>query len=280
LSEVNLRSIVVYSQYWRGASVAIQPSLTDALSLLRTDAPDESAFDRSMIDRAIEAIEIHGQPHLLTIYFAGTDVVGHRRGIGASEDYLARIVDPLFGQLLDRLDPDTMFVLTSDHGRSEAVYQPEDRDLDQSIRAALDGEELQYRLAPNGGMAYLYIRSGDPARVAPALSRLPLEVVPQHDSWETWLVLGKDHYFGNIGIGSDHGALSAEDFAVPLVVSWPGGRSARSDEPMRNLDAAWLILGYLTTPRKGSPPAMSYPIPNARRTFPARSGSRSSAHLP
>jgi len=164
-------STVVFSQYYRGATWPVLPSLDDAMAFLGesgTSDPDYGAFDTRMMDHAIESLRAHGLPDVLTVYFSGTDSIGHAEGIAAQFFYFQNVADPQFGRLLDELesqDPDwmahTLFVMTSDHGRTELQTHPEDENLADWIGhdlARVSGPSGA-RLVGNGGMAYVYMPS-------------------------------------------------------------------------------------------------------------------------
>ncbi|MBZ5608500.1 MAG: alkaline phosphatase family protein [Acidobacteriia bacterium] len=131
-SLAGVSSVVVYNPYWKGATHAILPSVLDALALLQSGTQDFEYFDRDMAARAIAELREHGRPDLLTLYFVGADLAGHAAGTRATMDYLSRVVDPLLGTFfdaLDQIDPDwqsnTLFVFSSDHGRTDTSATPE-----------------------------------------------------------------------------------------------------------------------------------------------------------
>ena len=163
-------STVAFSQYYKGATIPIVPSLEDALALLQGSELDFAAFDTRMMDRAIESLSTSGLPDILTVYFAGADGVAHAQGIASEFDYLRKIVDPQLGRLLAELalhDPQwsahTLFVITSDHGRTDLQVHPEDQDLDYRIQSDLArvAGPSGMQLVENGGMAYVYVPSED-----------------------------------------------------------------------------------------------------------------------
>jgi type I phosphodiesterase/nucleotide pyrophosphatase len=124
-----------------------------------------------MMDRALESLSRDGLPDLLTLYFAGADGIGHLRGSRAQADYLADTLDLQLGRFLDRLgelDPQwrsgTQFIITSDHGRTDAPAFPEDQHIERAMRSALELAGYaadQYRIVENGGVVHVYL-SADP----------------------------------------------------------------------------------------------------------------------
>jgi hypothetical protein len=166
-----LNSTVVFNQYWKGATHVVLPGLSDVLSFVENSSIDYEAFDRRMTDRALEALQEHGLPAILTVYFAGTDGLGHAFGIAAQPRYLERVIDYHLGRLLDALeglDPDwranTLFVITADHGRTDAELHSEDLTLAADLRAALGRagyDSDRVHVATNGGMAYIYLKAGE-----------------------------------------------------------------------------------------------------------------------
>ena len=170
---------VVFSEYWAGASRPIMPSLLEGLAFLRNNAFNFKAFDTRAMDRALAAMQTGSLPDLTTLYFAGPDGVAHESGTPAELAYLQNTTDPQIGRLLDRLealDEDwratTLFVITSDHGRTDVTPHPEDPQIEARISAALERigyDPSRARLANNDGMAHLYLRSrlGDAPWAAP-----------------------------------------------------------------------------------------------------------------
>ncbi len=164
-----LASVVVFNQYWKGATRAFGPSILDALALLQGGDLDLEFFDRSVASRAIAEMEEHGRPAILTIYFAGADAAGHAHGTVATMDYLSRVIDPLLGLVfdaLDQLDPlwhaNTLFIFSADHGRTDTSSTPGDvlalsRMADVLEYAGYDAEHA--RIANQGGLAHVYLRS-------------------------------------------------------------------------------------------------------------------------
>ena len=164
-AQAGLTSAVYFSQYWKGAARAAPPSLAEMVGFLAGSPIDWNAFDSEMAGRAIADLQSNGLPPLVTLYFAGTDGIGHKDGIAGQVPYLSGTVDPLLGHILDAiesLDPswreNTMFVLVSDHGRTDLVPYAEDPVLQADLQAALPSGAT---IAENGGMAYIYLDQPD-----------------------------------------------------------------------------------------------------------------------
>ncbi len=162
-------STVVFSQYWKGATHAVLPTVSDAAYLLRGNAVDYRRFDETMIDRALESLSKDGWPDLLTVYFIGADGVGHHGGTRAQAAYLERVFDVQMGRLIDALGKahpgwreNTQFILTSDHGRTDTKAAAGDASLEANIRGVLErggyGAE-QCKIVGNGGVVHVYLRS-------------------------------------------------------------------------------------------------------------------------
>lgn len=280
-----LTSAVIFHPVWRGATRAVLPSFTDGLTLLEPGGINFEAFDHMMAHRAANFAAFEERTDILTIYFAGADHIAHVHGIAAQPDYLAAVVDPLVGRLadaLDRRDPgwqaSTMIIVTSDHGRTDAAPNPEDRTLKRDLAAALSRAGLQFQIAENGGMAYVYLKHGEdwaalpPAETVeaarleiladPALVKVLLEVRPRPENQparfgELSVFLKPGHYFGNTGLGSHHGNADELDLAVPLVVARPGGPSGRATAPASITDVAAMVAGYLGFRMEGGEPTGS-----------------------
>ncbi len=279
-------SLVVFNHYWKGATRAVPPGLTDVLAFLEGESVDYDAFDRRMTDRALEALDEGGLPSLLTVYFAGADGAGHALGTVGQPPYLERVIDPEVGRLLDaleRFDPEwrlgTLFVVTSDHGRTDAILNPEDPTLAADLRAALARagfEEDRVRLAANGGMAYVYLKGAswtDPPPEEelhaalreltqdPLLERAVASVRLHNEedsprSGDLVVTLKPDHYFGNRGVGSHHGSPYQPDLAVPLVLAQSAIPAGRRTEPVSTTQVARTIANYLGFALEGADPPL------------------------
>ena len=59
------------------------------------------------------------------------------------------------------------------------------------------------------------------------------------------LTLQPGHYFGNTGVGSDHGSVYSGDLNVPLLVAMPGGAGGHVDDAVSITQVAGTIAGYL-----------------------------------
>ena len=173
-------STVVFSEYYKGATTPVLPSLDDALGFLEGYDINYPAFDARMMDRAVESLQAGELPDILTVYFAGADGVAHQQGIASQLDYFQNVIDPELGRLLGELalrDPEwsvhTLFVITSDHGRTDLQYHPEDQDLAYRINvdlARIAGPSGNSELVQDGGMAYVYVTAGgDISRTASEL---------------------------------------------------------------------------------------------------------------
>jgi len=290
-----LTSTVVFNQYWRGATHPVAPSLADVLSFVQGESVDYEAFDARMMDRALETLAQDGLPAVLTLYFAGADDVGHALGISAQPRYLERVVDRQLARLVDALegfDPEwrsrTLFVITADHGRTDAVLNPEDLTIAADLQAALaragfDADRM--RLATNGGMAYVYLKgaswteapleeevraalgelTGDPLleRVVESVRLRSEEDSPR--AGDLLVLLKPDHYFGNRGLGSHHGSQYEPDLAVPLILAQGGIAAGRSAERVSTTQVARTIADYLGFPIEGAEPRLpvSWPVRKA-----------------
>lgn len=261
-AEAGMTSAVIYSQYWRGASVPAPPTPIEALAFLKGGAVEYRAFDNAMAARAVEELRSHGLPSILTIYFAGADGIAHDEGIASQIPYLSDTVDPLLSSVLDcveSLDPwwrdSTAFVLTSDHGRTDAVVHQEDRFLLADLASALPAGAV---IAQNGGMAYVYFDapSEQLAGLAAALAEnasfastvAAVRVRTGDDSpraGDLIVTLQPGHYFGNSGTGSHHGSVYQGDLSVPLLLAVPGIGPGHIPDPVRVTQIARTVTEYL-----------------------------------
>jgi predicted AlkP superfamily pyrophosphatase or phosphodiesterase len=262
-AQAGLTSAVYFSQYWKGAARAAPPTGAELLGSLAGNPVNWGAFDKQMAGRAVTELKLRGLPSLLTIYFAGTDGLAHKNGIAGQIAYLSGTVDALLGHILDTIESldrswrkHTMFVLVSDHGRTDLVANSEDPSLKADLQAALPAGSV---IAANGGMGYIYLDQPglvdlpklaaalvQDAKLSPAVAAA--RVRRTEDSprgGDLVLTLQPGHYFGNTGVGSDHGSVYSGDLNVPLVVARPGGASGHVDDAVSITQVAGTIAGYL-----------------------------------
>ncbi|MGA2769723.1 MAG: alkaline phosphatase family protein [Bryobacteraceae bacterium] len=262
-AQAGLTSAVYFSEYWKGAARAAPPTIAEMLGFLAGSPIDYRAFDSAMAGRAIADLKSRGLPSLVTLYFLGADGIAHNERIASQNAYLSGAVDALLGHILDAiesLDPswreNTLFVLVSDHGRTDLVANSEDRSLKADLQAALPAGAT---VAENGGMAYIYLDQPglvDLPKLAAALvqdaklssalagARVRGAADSPRDG-DLILTLQPGHYFGNTGVGSDHGSVYSGDVNVPLLVAMPGGAGGHMDDPVSITQVAGTIAGYL-----------------------------------
>ncbi|MEK7751694.1 MAG: alkaline phosphatase family protein, partial [Acidobacteriota bacterium] len=148
-------------------------------------APDIFAltkYDGEAIDEAEELVTGKRLPDILTIYLPGFDVIGHNYGLLKAIDYLAEKLDTKIGEFLRKLDvnypnwtENTLFVITSDHGRTEVSTNCEG--VGTGVEMALKREGFDPQIQPpdrrnvqigwNDGMAHIYVRGMDSRWVSP-----------------------------------------------------------------------------------------------------------------
>ena len=263
-AQAGLTSAVYFSQYWKGAARAAPPGLGEMVGVLAGRPVDWRAFDSEMAGRAIADLKARGLPPLVTIYFAGTDGAAHKNGIAGQVAYLSGTVDALLGHILDAIESldrswrkHTLFVLVSDHGRTDLVANSEDVSLKTDLQAALPAGA---RIAENGGMGYIYLDQPglvDLPKLAAALMRdarlssavAAVRVRGAADSprgGDLILTLQPGHYFGNTGVGSEHGSVYNGDLNVPLLVARPGSAGGHVDDAVSVTQVAGTIAGYLS----------------------------------
>lgn len=233
-----LGSVVVFNQYWKGATRAAPPTVAQARTFTGGEKLNFQVFDQQMAMRAVDALNSGGLPAILTLYFTGADTIAHTNGIAAQPGYLAGTIDPLIGRVLaaiEALDPEwrahTLFVLTSDHGRTDIGGHPEDLHLKEDLLALLPAGS---QVADNGGLLYIYLNGTLPANI-----RWPEAVaaVRPHSSedparaGDLIVTLRRGRYAGK-NSGAQHGSAYPEDLSVPLLVAGPGIVSGHSKEPV------------------------------------------------
>jgi hypothetical protein len=263
-----LDSVVAYNQYWKGASRPAAPTFAEARAFLPGNRPDFRTFDTQMTGRVLAELHDHGLPAILVVYFAGADALAHSNGIAAQPAYFAEVIDPLVGRILGEmaaLDPEwrahTLFVLTSDHGRTDAVAYPEDPALQRDLEGALPAGA---HVAQNGGVAFIYLDRPDPGLPAALERKFPTAIaaVRQRNSGDApragdlIVTLRPGHYFGNIGKGSDHGSASPDDLNVPLVLAAPGFPLSHIADPVSITQIARTIADFVGFPMETADPAL------------------------
>jgi predicted AlkP superfamily pyrophosphatase or phosphodiesterase len=270
-SQAGLDSMVAYSQYWKGATEAMPPTAPEALLFIRGNAIDWPSFDRQMAARAVAGLKAHGAPAILTVYFAGADTAGHKQGLAGQVAYLTDIVDPLLGGILDAWQAgdaawaeDTLFVLASDHGRTDVHAHPEDLTLAADLLAALPAHS---QLARNGGMGFVYLEQAeqeDLSRLATALAAASPAVASVRArnaedcarAGDLVVTLRPGHYFDNHGTGSQHGSPYRDDLEIPLVVAAPGVAAGHTDVAVSITQVARTIARFLGFSMDSAAPAL------------------------
>jgi predicted AlkP superfamily pyrophosphatase or phosphodiesterase len=279
-AQAGLTSAVYFSQYWKGAARAAPPGVGEMVGVLAGNPVDWRAFDSEMAGRAIADLKSRGLPPLVTVYFAGTDGAAHKEGIASQAAYLSGTVDALLGHILDTIESldrswrkHTMFVLVSDHGRTDLVANSEDLSLKADLQAALPADAT---VATNGGMGFIYLAQPDlvdlpklaaalmqDARLASAVAAV--RVRGAGDSvrvGDLILTLKAGHYFGNTGTGSDHGSVYTGDLNVPLLVAMPGVAGGHVGDAVSITQVAGTVAGYL-----------GFRMDSADKALPVRPGS-------
>ena len=129
VAERNWRSVVAGHMYARGAQTWLRPNLaylarfTKGGNLFGLSAPK---YDRHILKKALTHLEAEGLPNILTVYFMGVDHESHRHGPQAQQAYLIEVVDPMIGELWEKvtglLDESgdrrpVLWAVFSDHGQ-------------------------------------------------------------------------------------------------------------------------------------------------------------------
>jgi predicted AlkP superfamily pyrophosphatase or phosphodiesterase len=273
-AHAGLTSAVYFSQYWKGAARAAPPGVAEMVGVLAGSPVDWRAFDSEMTGRAIAELKSRGLPSLATIYFAGTDGIAHKNGIATQVAYLSGTVDALLGHIVDTIESldrswrkHTLFVLVSDHGRTDLAANYEDPSLKADLQAALPAGAT---VAENGGMGYIYLNRPDlvdlpklaaalaqDARLASAVATVRVRSAEDSPrSGDLIVTLQPGHYFGNTGVGSEHGSVYSGDLNVPLLVAMPGGAGGHRDDEVSITQVAGTIAAYLGFPMDSADKAL------------------------
>ncbi|HSJ06969.1 MAG TPA: alkaline phosphatase family protein [Longimicrobiales bacterium] len=189
-----VRSYVALSQVHRGADLLIVPDLGALGSLVTAVAGgvaggDEmerekfSVLDEEAVDNTVAALQEHGVPDLLVVYFPGVDLYTHvaEGPVPSQRSYVGEVLDAGVGRILDvyaaagMLD-DTWVLFVSDHGHTPvleddrhalgtdgpgeppAVLQAAGfRVRPFELEPDDDAQDYQAVLAYQGAMAYVYL---------------------------------------------------------------------------------------------------------------------------
>ncbi len=173
------RSVVVGHMYANGADRWLPPKVDMLARLTKVPGPlriTPAAFDRHVLDMALEDLRAHGLPDILTVYFMGLDAYSHAHGPEGQRAYLQETLDPLLGELhaaVDELAPrghPPFWVLAADHGQRAVpdddahavslrsvgpLFAAEGRDL---LDYPGEGRHSDAVMAFNGSMAFVYVR--------------------------------------------------------------------------------------------------------------------------
>ncbi len=264
----NLDSVVAYSQYWKGATRPAVPTAAEARAFIQGNKLAFRIFDTEMTDRVVGELKARGLPAILTIYFTGADTIAHTEGIAAQPGYFAEVIDPGVGRILDTieaLDPEwrarTLFLLVSDHGRTDSVAHPEDMDLLAKLKAALPPGA---QVAHNTGMAYIYLEQPAPALAATLEKSFPAAIAGVRArnagdparAGDLIVTLRAGHYFGNDGTGSHHGGVADEDLSIPLVLAAREIAAGHSAADVNITRVARTVADYLGFAMEDAAPAL------------------------
>ena len=263
-----LDSVVAFHEYWKGATRPVTPTAAEARAFIQGNKLAFRIFDNEMAGRVVEELKARGLPAILTIYFAGSDTVAHTDGIAAQPGYFAEVIDPAMGKILDTfaaLDPDwrthMLFLLVSDHGRTDSVAHAEDVDLLAKLTAALPPGA---RVAHNTGTAYVYLEQPAPGLAVALEKAFPAAIAGVRArnegdparAGELIVTLRAGHYFGNDGTGSHHGGVACEDLSIPLVVAAGGIAPGHSAAEVNVTRVARTIADYVGFPMESAAPAL------------------------
>lgn len=222
-TEPGIRIWVSTSMFHRGADLLLMAKrqvLTDAVGAFMDEQLDKTPdvdspyaqLDEEVIEVIVEALEDRDPPDVLTLYFAGVDLLAHDQGPDVRSAYFTKVVDPALKDLVDHLEnkqalDDTFVVIVSDHGHS-AVPDDDQHALDEEPRRTLEGAGFRVRpyewkvdekadfqavLAGGGATAYVYLadRSSCAAEKTPCAwerpPRFAEDVIPAAEAFSTML---------------------------------------------------------------------------------------------
>jgi len=183
-SERGWRSVVACHMYALEADAWLKPSLTSLArftkggNLFGLSAPE---YDRHTLKKVLDELARSGLPNILTVYFMGLDHESHVHGPQAQAGYLADVLDPMLGELWEKVvalsgSHRPFVLLFSDHGQigvpaddqhSIRLGFPFEREMGHLFDAlGLDvhdfpGEDpnCDAVVASNGGLAHVYLQN-------------------------------------------------------------------------------------------------------------------------
>lgn len=183
-SERGMRSVSACHMYALDAAAWLKPSLaslarfTKGGNLFGLSAPE---YDRHTLQKALNELAANGLPDFLTVYFMGLDHESHVHGPQAQLGYLAEVLDPMLGELWDKIGflagaKKPAVLIFSDHGQigvpaddlhSIRLGFPFEREMGHLFDAlGLDvhdypGEDpnCDAVVASNGGLAHVYLQN-------------------------------------------------------------------------------------------------------------------------
>jgi predicted AlkP superfamily pyrophosphatase or phosphodiesterase len=211
---------------------------------------DESVTNEARVDSVAAWLRrpAPARPHLVALYVASVDQVGHRRGPSSAEtDSAVVAADRLVGRLLDSLAASPVgaranVVVLSDHGMVPVRPAPV---LDLSRHADLRGVRVQ----DNGPVLALWF-DGDSARRDRVYAALraglardghPARAYRREDAPARWAV-GDEPRAGDVLVVGDSGWFPYPRAAPPGYVPSPGDHGW-DPAAVRSLDAIFVAAG-------------------------------------
>lgn len=178
------RSVVAGHMYALEASLWLRPSLANLARFTKGGnlfGMSASEYDRHILQKTLDEFTRTGLPEVLTVYFMGLDHESHMHGPGAQIGYLSDVLDPMLGELWEKIETlagthlPAVF-LFSDHGQigvpaddqhSIRLGFPFEREMGHLFDAlGLDvhdfpGEDpnCDAVVAANGGLAHVYLQN-------------------------------------------------------------------------------------------------------------------------
>lgn len=186
------RSHVSMAPIYRGADLYTIPNPAGVTNLftsfVQAVTSDESIeqetyreIDQDSVEGVLAGFDEHGVPDLQVLYFPGVDLYTHvaERPLEAEREYLADVVDPAIGEVLDAygdrgLFETTWIVVVADHGHTPVIeddrhslYVDGDDEPTQVLARAgfrvrppdleTDDDSYQAVVAYQGAIAYVYL---------------------------------------------------------------------------------------------------------------------------
>ena len=277
-AQAGLTSAVYFSQYWKGAARAAPPTVAEMVGFLAGNPVDWRAFDSEMAGRAVADLKSRGLPPLHHASILREPMASRTRAESRARWRIFPVPSTrcwaTFWIPSNRSTRRGARIPCSFWFRTMAAPTwcpiPKTSPSRPTCRprfppARPSRKTAAWRTSTSISPAWWTFRSWrrrGRCRLSSAVAAV--RVRGAEDSprdGDLILTLQPGHYFGNTGVGSDHGSVYNGDLNVPLLVAMPGGAGGHMDDPVSITQVARTIAGYLGFPMDSA----DAPLPVRRR---------------